>query len=99
MPTHIVLTVQVAKHERANPTWRVQHAAETIGIIYAYFTSDPDGTPVQAADGTFEVHAPSKTTLSTLREMLEQHEGLTIVREQQAPGNGILATRPAQGWS
>lgn len=98
MATHTVLTVSVADHEANDPQWRVQHAAETIGIVAAYFTSGPDGTPVQADDGTFEVHAPSRTTLGTLRDMLEQHEGMTIVSEQEAPGTGVLATRPPR-WS
>ncbi|MEU4410721.1 hypothetical protein AB0F88_39975 [Streptosporangium sp. NPDC023963] len=92
-PTHKVFTVAVAAHEADAPEWRVRHAADTIAVVYAYFTSDADGTPIRAADGTFEVHAPSRTTLDTLRQMLVDHEGFTIVSEDEAPGHGVLAAR------
>jgi hypothetical protein len=77
-------------HEAADPEWRVRRAAERIGIVRAYFNSNAAGTPIRAAGGTFEVHAPSRTTLDALRQMLVQHEGLTIVSEGEAPGLGIL---------
>uniref|UniRef100_UPI003F4948D2 hypothetical protein n=1 Tax=Streptosporangium sp. CA-235898 TaxID=3240073 RepID=UPI003F4948D2 len=98
LPTHRVATVAVAEHEIADPTWRVRHPAETIGIVHAYFTSDATGAPLRAADGTYEVHAPSRSTLDTLRQMLVQHEGLTIVSEMEAPGHGILAARQVEPW-
>lgn len=87
--THVRLIVKVAAHEASDPTWRVSHAAETISIVLAYFEHQ-DGTPIQGADGTFAVHAPSRTTLGTLRQMLVDHEGLTIVREDEVPGNGLI---------
>lgn len=93
--THRRFRVRVADHEAGDPdrtTWRVEHAAETISLVLAYFTRDAGGRPVQAADGTFEVHATSRTTLGTLRSMLTDHEALTIVAEDDAPGTGIIAT-------
>lgn len=93
MPTHKRFVVRVADHEAADPSWRVRHAAETIGIVYAYFTSDASSTPIRSQDGTFEVHAPSRSTLDTLRQMLVDHEGLTIISEDEVPGNGIIIER------
>lgn len=92
--THPRFTVRVAAHEANDPTWRIQHASETIEIVAAYFRRDDNGVPIRNADGTFEVHAPSRTTLPTLRQMLTDHEGLTIIGEGRAPGNGILTTKP-----
>ncbi|MFC3986481.1 hypothetical protein [Streptosporangium jomthongense] len=89
-PSHAVLTVAVADHETDEPAWRLQHAADTIRIVLAYFATDTSGLPVRAADGTYDVHAPSQNTLATLRQMLTRHEGFTIVRERQEPGLGVL---------
>ncbi|MFG1857556.1 hypothetical protein ACGFJT_37380 [Actinomadura geliboluensis] len=91
--THPLLRVRVAPHEADDPAWRIRHAGETIAIVLAYFETDQNGSPVQADDGTFAVHATSRTTLDTLRQMLTDHEGLTIVTEEQAPGNGIIVAR------
>lgn len=91
--SHMVFTVQVAPHETENPAWRIGHAGETISLVYAYFMTDASGEPVRSNDGTFEVHAPSWSTLDTLRQMLEEHEGLTIVGEREEPGNGLVVIR------
>lgn len=93
MATHTMFTVLVADHEADDPSWRVRHAAETIKLAGAYFTSGADGTPVQADDGTFEVHAPLRSTLNTLRGMLTDHEGFVIVSESEVPGNGIIVAQ------
>lgn len=92
MTTHTQFTVRLADHEAGDPNLtarRVRHAAETFEVVYAYFKFDAERRPIQAADGTFEVHAPSWTTLDTLRQMFD-HEGLTVVREDEVPGNGIV---------
>ena len=90
-PTHAVFTVRVADHEQGadRTAWRIRHATETFSLVFAWFTRDGSGSPVQADDGTFEVHAPSRTTLDTLRQMFE-HEALTIVTEDEVPGVGLL---------
>jgi hypothetical protein len=94
MTTHRRLVVRVADHEAADPAWRVQHADETISTtVLAYFERRSDGTPVQNPDGTFTVHAPSRDTLDTLRGILTGHEGMTIVSEDEAPGNGVITAR------
>jgi hypothetical protein len=75
--------VRLADHEAGNPTrtsWRLGHAAETYAVVLAFFTTDADQRPVRAEDGTFEVNAPSVSTLDTLRLMFD-HEGMTVVRE------------------
>jgi hypothetical protein len=91
MTSHARFTVRTASHEQdpARTAWRIQHAAGTIGVVAAYFTRDEAGEPVQADNGTFEIHAPSRTTLGTLRQMITEHEGLTLVTEDEAPGHGI----------
>lgn len=89
-----MFTVRVADHETepARTSWRIKHAADTISIVHAYFGCDLDGRPIQADDGSFEVHWPgprASSVIDTLRAMLG-HEGLIIVREEDAPGNGLI---------
>lgn len=94
MATHKVLTVAVAPHEAGDPGWRVRHANETIQtVVLAYFAADSKGEPIQAEDGTFEVHAVSWDTLDTLRTILTDHEGLRIVSEREAPGTGVIIAK------
>jgi hypothetical protein len=90
-PTHMQFTVTVAEHETADPAWRLRHAADTFALAAAYFESD-DGQPVRDAEGAFKVHALSWDTLGALRDMFA-HEGLTVVREDEVPGNGIIVER------
>jgi hypothetical protein len=91
--THVTFTVRVAEHEQGDPertAWRVRHAAGTFAIVGAWFATGEDGKPDQDAGGTFEIHAPSRTTLDTLRQMITDHEGMIIVSEDEAPGLGII---------
>jgi hypothetical protein len=92
-PTHTVFTVRTAPHEQSaqRAAWRVKHAAETITLVWAWFTCDILRTPIQAPDGTFEIHAPSRSTLDFLRELITEHEGMIIVAEDEAPGEGLIA--------
>jgi len=94
MYTHMCFTVKVAPHERTpeETAWRIRHAAETLGIVGAYFRYE-DGVPFQAEDGTFELHAPSSRTLYAIPQMLE-HEGLEIVEQEEVPGTGIITVAP-----
>lgn len=98
--THRRLSVRVADHESGSASrtlWRIQHADDTIStVVLAYFERDADGTFAQDPDGTFIVHAPSGGTLDTLREILTQHEGMTIVSEDDAPGNGIIIEKASE---
>jgi hypothetical protein len=96
-PTHRRFVVRVTHpHEQApaDRLWRVNHADETLRTVtLAYFTRGEGGQP--ACDGgKYEVHAPSRDTLDTTREILTKHEGLTIVSEDEAPGTGWLIRRP-----
>lgn len=95
--THPRLRVKVAEHEAGDPAataWRIRHANETIqAVTLAYFGPGGGADPAQADDGTFEVHAVSRDTLPTLRQILTEHEGLTIVAEDEAPGDGIVVNR------
>jgi hypothetical protein len=91
--THRVFFVRVAEHEAGDPArtaWRARHADATVAVAGAYFLGDIDGEPDQAPDGTFEVHAVASSLIGTVREMLTGHEGMTIVSEEDAPGNGLL---------
>jgi hypothetical protein len=92
MSTHMKLTVEVSPHERDDAMWRIKRASETIIVAGAYFVRYTDETPVQQNDGTFEIHAPYWSTLDTLRLMLAC-DGLTIVREEEAPGDGLVSPR------
>jgi len=94
-PAHAVFAVRVADQDADRTAWRIRHAAETFSLVSAYFTRDDSGTPVQADDGTFEVHAPSRAALDTLRWMFDCEE-LTVITESEAPGPGILATQEQQ---
>lgn len=94
-PTHPVLTVRPGADDAADPAWRVAHANETIQhVTMAYFEANADGTPWQADDGTFRVHAVSRGTLDALRDILTQHELFEIVSEAEEPGTGIIVAYP-----
>ena len=90
--THTVFTVRVADHEQEpeREAWRIRHAAGTFAVVCAWFATSADGQPDRDSEGTFEVHAPSRTTLSTLRQMITDREGMTILSEDEAPGLGII---------
>jgi hypothetical protein len=70
--------VQVPEGQRLD--WRLRHADETIQVAGAFFTGGP-GDIQPLPDGTYEVRAPSPGSVGIVREMLTDHEGLIIVRE------------------
>lgn len=83
--------------EGQDEAWRVKHADETVNVVSAFFTA-PHGIPVPQPDGTYEVRALAPSTVSIVRRMLTEHEGLMIVREEPLAGNlsDLLVTeRPA----
>ncbi len=82
-PSHAVFTLAVAPHEQASPYWRLRHAAETFSVVCAWFE---EGAP---SAGPYRLHAPSRTTLDTLRTMITEHEGMVIVSETNEAGLGI----------
>ncbi|MBO2461613.1 hypothetical protein [Actinomadura violacea] len=94
--THPVLTVRTGEHDAADPAWRVAHANETIQhVTLAYFEGNADGTPRQADDGTFRVHAVARGTLDALRDILTRHELFEIVAETEEAGTGIIVAFPS----
>lgn len=66
--------------------WRVKHADATVNVVSAFFLA-PHGTPVPGPDGIYEVRAPAPSSVSIVRRMLTEHEGLIIVREESLAGN------------
>lgn len=96
-PSHTVLTVRPADHEAGDPAreaWRAKHADETLSTAGAYFeVYEDDRTPARSPDGTYRVHVVAPSNLGIARRMLTEHEGMTIVSEDQEPGLGILVTR------
>lgn len=80
-----VFYVRIPATER-NPAWRVKHADETVNVMSAFFKA-PHGTPVAEPDGTYEVRAPAPSSVSLVRRMLTEHEGLEIVREEPLAGD------------
>ena len=69
----------------ADEAWRMRHADETVNVMSAFFKA-PHGEPVQEPDGTYEVRAPAPSSVSIVRQMLTEHEGLVIVREEPLTG-------------
>jgi hypothetical protein len=82
--THAVFTLAVAPHEREpdRAAWRVRHAAETFAIVRAWFDEASES-------GNYRLHATSRDTLDMLRQMIIEHEGMTIVSETIEDGDGI----------
>lgn len=73
-----------APHEASSPertAWRMRHADATVNIAGAFFKA-PHGEPVPEPDGTYEVRLLAPSNKAVVREMLTEHEGLTIVREE-----------------
>lgn len=66
--------------------WRVKHADATVHVASAFFLA-PHGTPEPEPDGTYEVRAPAASSVSIVRRMLAEHEGLIIVREEPLAGD------------
>lgn len=71
--------------EGQNEAGRVKHADETVNAAGACFTA-PHGVPVPEPDGTYEVRALAPSSVSIVRRMLTEHEGLIIVREEPLAG-------------
>ena len=91
---HTVLVVRIendAELPEATRDWCIRHAAETLGIVKAWFDYGPSNPTValRSEEGTYKVHAPSATTLETLKTQLLPHEGLVIVSEEMEDGVGI----------
>ena len=82
---HTVFTVRLAAHETdpERAAWRLRHAGETFSLIYAWLAEAPN------PDGTYDIHAPSRETLATARQMIG-HEGMELISERQGEGCGIL---------
>jgi hypothetical protein len=82
-PKHLVLLVRLDHLVEGEPlARRIERAAETFGVSYAWIEDGP------LPDGTYAVHAPLTSTLPTLRTMIA-HEGMTIVGEDECPGSGL----------
>lgn len=89
---HAVFTVRPAPHEqdRDRSAWRARHAAETVGFLYAWFETAGTSAPLVTSAGTYRVHVPAPGTVDRVREMLADHEGMTIVSEASEPGAGLI---------
>ena len=83
--THTVFTVRLAAHE-TDPdrvAWRLRHAGETFSLICAWLAEAPN------PDGTYDIHAPSRETLTTARQMIG-HEEMELISERQGESYGVL---------
>ena len=82
----------------ADEAWRMRHADGTVNVMSAFFKA-PHGAPVQEPDGTYEVRAPAPSSVSIVRQMLTEHEGLVIVREEPLTGTftDLLTTEEGTG--
>jgi len=83
---HTVFTVRLAADETdpERVAWRLRHAAGTFSLICAWLAEAPN------PDGTYDVHAPSRETLATARQMIG-HEGMELISECQGKGYGVFA--------
>jgi hypothetical protein len=94
--THTVFTVMPALHEQdpERSMWRVRHADATVRVCLAYFerVNGPQSEIAKTALGNYRVHVPvnASSVVSVVRSMLERHEGMEIISENEEPGLGII---------
>jgi hypothetical protein len=74
----------------------MRHADETVQVVGAFFKA-PHGEPVPEPDGTYEVRAPAPSSVPLVRQMLTEHEGLIIVREEPLSGTVADVIVPVPG--
>lgn len=94
--THTVLVVKIVGGGTLTDEQSVayiDHAAATIGLAHGWFDYGPRGnsptTALRFSDGTYKIHVPSSDNLLIIRDMMLEHEGLELVREETEEGDGF----------